>query len=87
MMITLLEREWIALFPSAKDINFAELFSSSSKVHTGVPITPCGLSADQKRQFDQVLVCYEDIFNDIPGKLIGLVYYNAFKIRSNICLR
>lgn len=64
---TLLGREWIIHF--IKDINFAELFSTSNKVHTITSTTSC-LSSEQK-QLDQLLARYEDVFSNTPGKLKG----------------
>lgn len=65
---TLLGREWIIHF--IKNINFAELFSISNKVHTITSTTSC-LSSEQKKQLNQLLARYEDVFSNTPGELKG----------------
>jgi len=67
---TLLGREWIIHF--IKDINFAELFLTSNKVHTitSTMLFSC-LSSEQKKQLDQLLARYEDVFSSTLGKLKG----------------
>lgn len=65
---TLLGREWIIHF--IKDINFAELFSTSNKVNTITSSTSC-LSTEQKKQLDLLLARYQNVFSNTPGKLKG----------------
>lgn len=53
-----------------KDINFAELFSISNKVHTITFTTSC-LLAEQKKQLNQLLARYENVFSNTLSELKG----------------
>jgi len=63
---TLFGREWITQF--AKEINFVELFSS--EIHALATTVPC-LTPKQKKQIDQLLSNYKDVFSDVAGTLKG----------------
>jgi len=65
---TLLGKEWISHF--SKEINFTDLFSTSTGVHA-LAIAAPQLSAIQHNHLNQLLRHYEDVFSEVPGKLVG----------------
>ncbi|XP_039306772.1 uncharacterized protein K02A2.6-like [Solenopsis invicta] len=65
---TLMGREWISHF--THEIDFAKLFSSPDGIHAVSTVPPC-LTAEQKGQLDQLLNRFQDVFDDVAGKLSG----------------
>ncbi|XP_058836807.1 uncharacterized protein K02A2.6-like [Topomyia yanbarensis] len=63
---SLFGREWISHF--ADQINLNRIFTSEASINS---ITCTELSSDQAAQLSSTLDNFNDIFSDIPGKLVG----------------
>ncbi|XP_055633621.1 uncharacterized protein LOC129773967 [Toxorhynchites rutilus septentrionalis] len=60
-------REWISQF--MKEVNLNELFSKTDPIHSLVSTK--STCAVEREALSQLLVNFEDVFSDTPGKLIG----------------
>lgn len=63
---SLFGREWISHF--AEQINLNQIFAPEASVNS---LTSVELTADQNIQLSNTLNLFEDIFSDMPGKLVG----------------
>ncbi|XP_055542786.1 uncharacterized protein K02A2.6-like [Wyeomyia smithii] len=65
---TLFGREWISQFTD--EVNLNKLFSQTGQVNSVLPADST-LSTEQNQALKQLLINYDDVFSDTPGKIIG----------------